>query len=86
MPRTNIDRMPSEDHLVFNYQLPVGAKLDVWIVFSSSYKAGTCIEGIFTSRSGAETHREWCLANDWNNSKFWVRHEVTKPHTEDNPQ
>lgn len=86
MARTNIDRLPSEDHLVFNDQLPVGAELDVWIVFSSPHKAGTCIEGIFTSRFGAETHMKWCLVNDRNNSQFWIRRGVTNPHTKDNPK
>lgn len=83
MPRTNIDRMPSEDHLVFNDQLPVGAKLDVWTVYSHPVNAGACVEGIFTSRLAAEAHREWCVQNDRNNSRFWIRHEETNPHVRD---
>lgn len=83
MPRTNIDRMPSEDHLVFNDQLPVGAKLDVWTVYSHPGNAGTCVVGIFTSRLAAEAHKEWCVQNDLNNSRFWIHHTETKPHVRD---
>lgn len=58
---------------------PKDAEITVWLVYSSC-DTGTFIEGAYTNKVQAEAFLRWCVENDRNNSRHWIRMLITEPH------